>query len=105
MNKMKRQPTEWKKAFANHVLLGVNIQNIWELTRYCCGKEFTCQCTRCKKCRFDPWVRKSPCSRKWQPTPVFLPGKFHGQRSLAGCSSRVRKELDMTEHTCWNIFL
>ena len=33
-----------------------------------------------------PWVRKIPCSRKWQPTPVFLLGKSHGQRSLVGCS-------------------
>ena len=32
----------------------------------------------------DPWVRKIPWRRKWQPTPVFLPGKSHGQRSLAG---------------------
>ena len=29
---------------------------------------------------FDPWVKKIPWSRKWQPTPVFLPGKIHGQR-------------------------
>ena len=35
---------------------------------------------------FDPWVRKALWSRKWQPTPVFLPGKFHGQRSLASYS-------------------
>ena len=35
---------------------------------------------------FDPWVGKIPWSRKWQPTPVFLPGKFHGQRSLVGYS-------------------
>ena len=34
----------------------------------------------------DPWVKKIPWSRKRQPTPVFLPGKFHGQRSLAGYS-------------------
>ena len=33
-----------------------------------------------------PWVEKTPCRRKWQPTPVFLPGKFHGERSLAGKS-------------------
>ena len=46
------------------------------------------------------WVRKIPCNRKWQPTPVFLPGKFHGQRSLAGYSPWGHKELDMTEHTC-----
>ena len=35
---------------------------------------------------FDPWVGKIPWRRKWQPTPVFLPGKSHGQRSLAGYS-------------------
>ena len=33
---------------------------------------------------FNPWVRKIPWRREWQPTPVFLPGEFHGQRSLAG---------------------
>ena len=36
--------------------------------------------------RFDHWVRKIPWRRKWQPTPVFLPGEPHGQRSLAGFS-------------------
>ena len=39
---------------------------------------------RYRKHCFDPWVREIPWSRKWQPTPVFLPGKFHGQRSLTG---------------------
>ena len=34
--------------------------------------------------RFDPWVGKLSWRRKWQPTPVFLPGEFHGQRSLVG---------------------
>ena len=42
---------------------------------------------------FDLWVRKSPWRRKWQPTPVFLPGKSHGQRSLAGYSSRSHKRV------------
>jgi len=37
--------------------------------------------------RFDPWVGKIPWRRAWQPTPVFLPGESHGQRSLAGYSS------------------
>ena len=46
---------------------------------------------------FNPWVRKIPWRRKWQPFPVFLPGKFHGQRSLAGYSPCGHKELDMTE--------
>ena len=38
-------------------------------------------------------------SRKWQPNPVFFPGKFYGQRSLVGCSPWGLKELDTTEHT------
>ena len=50
------------------------------------GKEYTCQCWRCKRHGFNPWVRKSPWSWQWQPTLVFLPGKFHGQKNLAGYS-------------------
>ena len=51
---------------------------------------------------FDPWVGRIPWRRKWQPTPVLLPGKSHGQRSLVGYSSWDHKELDMpkvTSHT------
>ena len=47
------------------------------------SKEFICQCWRPG---LDPWVRKIPWRRTWQPTPLFLPGKSHGQRSLAGYS-------------------
>ena len=47
--------------------------------------------------RFDPWVRKIPWGRKWHPTPVLLPGKSHGQRSLVGYSPWDHKELDTTE--------
>ena len=52
-----------------------------------------------KRCRFDPWIRKICWRRAWQPTPVFLPGESHGQRSLAGYSLWGHKELDMTEAT------
>ena len=45
------------------------------------GKESACQCRRLKRQGFDPWARKILWSRKRQPTPIFLPGKFHGQRS------------------------
>ena len=45
----------------------------------------------------DPWVRKIPWRKKWQPTPVFLPGESHGQRSLAGYSPWHCKGSDMTE--------
>ena len=63
------------------------------------GKEPTCQCRRCKRCGFDPWVRKIPWRRKWQPTLLFLPRESHGQRSLVDCSPWVCKELDTTEAT------
>ena len=50
------------------------------------GKEPTCQCRRYGRHRFDPWVGKILWRRAWQPTPVFLPGESHGQRSLMGYS-------------------
>ena len=55
------------------------------------SKESTCQCRRP---RFDSWLGKTPWRREWIPTPVFLPGEFHGQRSLAGYSPWGLKELD-----------
>ena len=56
----------------------------WGLPRWHSGKESIRQCRRLW---FNPWVGKILWSRKWQPTPVFLPGKSHGQRSLVSCSS------------------
>ena len=46
---------------------------------------------------FDPWVGKIPWRRKWQPTPVLLPGESHGQRRLMGYSPYGCKEVDTTE--------
>ena len=67
------------------------------LPRWHSVKEFTCQCGRHRKRGFHLWVRKFPWSREWQPILVFSPGKFHGQRSLAGSSPWGFKESDMTE--------
>ena len=50
------------------------------------GKEPVCQYRRHKRCSFSPWVGKIPWRRAWQPTPGFLPGEPHGQRSLVGYS-------------------
>ena len=61
------------------------------------GKEPTCQCRRSKRLGFDPWVRKIPWRRAWQPTPVFLPGESHGQRSVAGYSPWGRRESNTTK--------
>ena len=46
---------------------------------------------------FNPRVGKIPWGREWQPTPVFLPGELHGQRSLAGYSPWGHKQSDTTE--------
>ena len=57
------------------------------------GKEPACQCRRHEGRGFDPWIWKIPWRRKWQRTPVFLPGESHGQRSLAGYSPWGQKDL------------
>ena len=54
---------------------------------------------QCRRHGFNLWVKKIPRRRAWQPTPVFLPGESHGQRSLVGYSPRGHKESDTTEHT------
>ena len=64
--------------------LSLSLQDRLRLPRWLSGKESTCQCRRHRRCGFKPWVRKIPWRRKWQPTPVVLPGKSHGQRSLVG---------------------
>ena len=69
----------------------------WGFTDGTSGKESAF--TKHKRCGFNPWVGRILWSSKWQPTPVFLPGKPHGQRSLAGYSLWVCKESDMAEHT------
>ena len=67
------------------------------------------QCKRYRRCGFDPWVRKIPWRRAWQSTPVFLPGEFQRQRSLAGYTvHRVAKSLSWLSdwaHTLTNIIL
>ena len=57
---------------------------------------------QCRRHRFDPWIGKISWNRKWQPIPVFLPGKFYGQRILVNCSPWVTKNqswLSMHEDT------
>jgi len=73
------------------------------------GKEPTCNAGNTG---LTPQLGRFPWSRKWQPTPVFLPEEFHEQRSLVGYSPRRGKELDTTEwvsthtaHTCARLCL
>ena len=67
--------------------LATNRMYVW-IPRWLCGKESACQSSRRE---LDPWDRKIPWSRKWRPTPVFLPGKLHGQRNLVATVHGVTK--------------
>ena len=90
----------------NQALLDLHAQ---DLPRWHSVKESSCQWSRHRRLGLDSWVEKILWSRKWQPTPIFLLGKFHGQRNLVGYNSRGHKESDTVEwlrthshpgHTC-----
>ena len=69
-------------SLISHICLSISL----------CGyKEPACQCRRHKRPWYDPWVGKIPWRRAWHPTPVFLPGESHGQRSLVGFRPWVAK--------------
>ena len=87
---------EFEKLYFIHSNEYTNF-NIYQqagLPRWLSGKEFSCQCRRHRRLRFDPWVRKMPWSGKWQPISVFLPGKSCGQRNVMGYRPWAQKELD-----------
>ena len=70
------------------------------------SKELSCQCRRCKRCRFNPWVKKISWRRAWQLTPVFLPGDPMDRGALWATIHRVsksQKQLCVTEHSTGSI--
>ena len=71
------------------------VREVIGFPRWLSGKESACQFGRQG---FDPWVGKIPWRMKWQPTPVVLPGKSRGQKSLVEYSPRGCKDSDITEH-------
>ena len=71
----------------------VYIQQMCGLPWRLSSEQSVCLCWRH---RFNPWVKKTPWRRKWQPTPVFLPGEFHRQRSLVDYRPWVMKDSDTT---------
>ena len=81
-------PSAWGSSSKKTPFSSLEIE--WWLS----GKESFCQC---RGLGLDPWDREIPWRRTRQPTPVSLPGKSHGQKSLVGYSARGRRELDMTE--------
>ena len=82
--------------------------NIQGLHRWLSGKEYACQCRRYRRCGglgFDPWVRKIPWSRKWQPTPVLLHEKSHRRAWRATVHGVVKSWHDwVSTHTLKNIW-
>ena len=75
----------------------VKLQVIWSFPGGSVIKNPLANAGRCRRRWFNPWVRKIPWKRKWQPTPVFLLSKSHVQRNLAGYSPQSLKELDTIE--------
>ena len=79
-----------------------SINSVWGFPSGPVVEESACPC---RKCGFDPWVEKISWRMKSQPTPVLLPGKSYGKRSLVGCSpwghQRVRR---LTEHACDSVY-
>ena len=89
-------PYLWKVIMATYVCLSIkNLYHVLGPPSRHRRKESACWC----RCESNPWIRKIPWSRKWQPTPVLLPGESHGQRSLVGYSPWGCKESDTTEYT------
>ena len=95
LNRVYWNPPPLGRTYSSLIILSLDLPDPGGAS----GKEPTCQCRRCKRHGFDPWVRKMLWRRKWQPAPVFLPGKSHGQRSLAANSPWSHKESDMIEAT------
>ena len=77
---------QWLRFHLQCRKYGFAVQGTKKLPKWHSGKESACQCKRCRRFGFNPWVGKIPWRRQWHPTPVLLPGKSHGQRSLVGCS-------------------
>ena len=87
----------WPHTELYEVVFSTQLDRKLGLPRWYSSKESVWQCRRHKRRGLDPWVRKILWRRKWQPIPVLLPGKSHGQKSLVGYSPWSCKELDTTE--------
>ena len=103
---------QWNLETIGDVMLALVCVCVCTCVLFCCilyknglprslsSKDSLCQCRSHRKSWFNPWVRESLWRKKWQPPPVFLPGKSHGERSLGGYSLWGCKELDMIKHAC-----
>ena len=89
-----------------YIFIYTHTHHVWiGLPRWRSGKESDCYCRKHRRTAFNPWIRKIPWRGKWQPRPVFLPGKFHGQMSLAGTVHGVAKsQTRLSNWECTHIY-
>ena len=101
------QVKQIRKIFHYIHTLKLEISDLKNFPGGASGKESACTCRRHKRYCFDLWVGKIPWSRSRQATPVFLSGKFRGQRNLAGFCLWGCKESGTTEYlsTCIYLFI
>ena len=96
----------WCSFTAHFHLSRPNFVYYWvDLGGFPRGSDAKAICLQYRRRRFDTWFGKIPWRREWQPTPVFLPGEFCGQRRLAGYSPWGHKELDTTEGLTFSLSL
>ena len=94
---LKQYPSEYSTQCGKHIeVKEFLLRSVRTQPHVCCGQFYYTPLKKesyswviknlpaVRRSGFNSWVRKIPWRRKWQPTPVFLPGKSHGQRSLAG---------------------
>ena len=86
----------WVK-FTFILTMSVLFRPLFRLPRWLSSKRIHLQGRRHRRYRFDPWVRKIPWRRQWQPTPAFLPGESHGQR-LQSWSCKESDTNEASEH-------
>ena len=101
LTSQKIQPQMGNSVYIGNLNMGE--QSVFNFPDVASGKESTCQCRRHKSCGFDPWVGKIPWSRKQQPTPVFLPGKSHGQ--WATVHGVAKSQTQLITHTHLHLYL
>ena len=105
MTSNKSAPSSYRQAVAQESIcnwLKGDARHHYELPTWNKSNESACRCRRCKRRGLGPWVRKIPCRRKQQCTPVFLPGESHGQRSLMVYSPRSQSLTQLSDwaRTC-----
>ena len=90
--------SHWRFQCFEFLVSKMRIVKVLGLSKWCSGKEYTCQCRRCWRRKFNPWIRKIPSWRKWQPAPFFLPGRSYGQSASLQSMGSQRVGHNLSTH-------